>query len=108
MPPMCEGVPTNTIATVELGAAPGTTVTWQPPRCVDLSPTTETSSASPGDFFLIGVTTVTFTCLDSSGNLFNCPFDVTVLEGNFCLSVRMICEFQDVEGCTKERLFVPF
>ncbi|XP_071824175.1 uncharacterized protein [Apostichopus japonicus] len=78
--PMCQDVPVNTIGTVELGTGTETTVTWRPPMCVDLSPTTQVSSASPGDLFSIGTTTVTVTCFDSSGNNNNCDFMVTVIE----------------------------
>lgn len=80
---MCQDVPVNTIGTVELGTGTETTVTWRPPMCVDLSPTTQVSSASPGDLFSIGTTTVTVTCFDSSGNNNNCDFMVTVIEGKF-------------------------
>ena len=55
-------------------------VTWTPPTASDnctmgLVPS---STHSPGAFFPVGVTTVTYSATDASGNTANCSFDVTI------------------------------
>ncbi len=57
-----------------------TTVSWTPPTLSnDCSLTTLTSNFDPGDVFPTGTTTVTYTGTDGLGNVFNCSFDVTVI-----------------------------
>lgn len=40
-----------------------------------------TSSASSGDFFLVGSTEVTYIFRDDSGNMATCNFNIVVVEG---------------------------
>ena len=61
-------------------------VTWTLPTASDNSGVvTMTSSHNPGDTFSLGVTTVTYTAIDSSSNLMTYPFTVTI-EGKDNLS----------------------
>ena len=55
-------------------------ITWTPPTATDNSEAvTLTSDYSPGDWFPIGTTTVTYTAVDASGNTETCSFNVTVV-----------------------------
>ncbi len=55
--------------------------TWAAPIVVDNCPgTTATSTASSGDTFPLGTTTVTYTVTDAAGNTATCSFDVTVVD----------------------------
>ncbi|XP_071489593.1 uncharacterized protein [Diadema antillarum] len=54
-------------------------VTWTEPTATDDSGSvTSASTASPGDSFPVGITTVTYTFSDGSGNSAVCSFSVTV------------------------------
>ncbi len=56
-------------------------VSWTPPVASDnCGVDTVYSTHSPGDLFPVGVTTVTYTAMDTSGNMSTCSFDVTVLD----------------------------
>lgn len=64
---------------VTTASTEGMTVTWQPPTATDNSAqVTVTSMFDSGDFFDLGVTTVTYRAIDSSGNAATCEFTVTV------------------------------
>lgn len=55
------------------------TVTWIPPTATDnCSEVTITASHNPGDTFMAGMTTVTYTATDEDGNSATCSFVVTV------------------------------
>eukprot|EP00057_Strongylocentrotus_purpuratus_P019370 XP_011673844.1 PREDICTED: uncharacterized protein LOC105442888 isoform X1 [Strongylocentrotus purpuratus] len=58
----------------------GTYVTWDPPVVSDNSGTVVfvSSSSSSGDLFTVGVTPVTYTYSDFSGNSNSCTFTVTI------------------------------
>ena len=57
----------------------GAIVTWTEPTVSDNCPgATMSSNASPGDFFPVGTTTVTYTATDAAGNSSSCSFDITV------------------------------
>lgn len=86
-PPSSDNCPEHIVETVELGVS-GTTVVWGEPLATDTSGvvTLVSSSHEPGSFFSAGVSTVTYTFSDSSGNEYECSFDVTVVTGEECLS----------------------
>ncbi|XP_072016323.1 uncharacterized protein [Amphiura filiformis] len=62
--------------------SPGTTVTWIEPTAIDNSGVVSLSSQShsPGSFFIVGETDVTYRFVDASGNEAQCTFVVTVIE----------------------------
>ena len=61
-----------------------TSVTWQQPTATDNSGivTLQTNSHDSGDTFNVGVTTVSYTFVDSVGNTDTCTFDVEIVQGN--------------------------
>ena len=63
--------------------SPGTIVTFSEPTATDNSGSVSLSSRShaPGQFFVTGSTTVTYTFVDPSGNSASCSFNVIVIEG---------------------------
>ncbi|KAJ8041828.1 Hyalin [Holothuria leucospilota] len=80
IPPMCANLPSNVVETVELGIT-GTVVSWTEPACSDVSGTAVVTARShtPFSFFMLGTTTVTYTCTDAAGNSESCSFPVTVI-----------------------------
>ncbi|MBW6481458.1 MAG: gliding motility-associated C-terminal domain-containing protein [Vicingaceae bacterium] len=56
----------------------GAVVNWIPPTYTDNCVASMTSSHNPGDYFVVGTTTVTYTVTDSVNNVSTCTFDVTV------------------------------
>jgi len=71
--------PTDITVNAEVGDCVSS-VTWTPPTLSnDCDITTLTSNFNPGDNFPAGTTTVTYTGTDPGGNVFNCSFDVTVI-----------------------------
>ncbi|HEY0655634.1 MAG TPA: HYR domain-containing protein [Chryseosolibacter sp.] len=77
--PTISSCPTN--ITVSADATPGvcgTNVTWTPPTVSDNCAVSMTSNKSPGDFFSVGTTTVTYTAIDAGGNQSVCSFNVVV------------------------------
>jgi hypothetical protein len=56
----------------------GNTVTWTEPTATDNCGVTMTSTHSPGDYFPVDTTTVTYTAEDAAGNSSTCSFDVIV------------------------------
>lgn len=71
----------STIVTIELGE-PGVMVTWQEPMVSDLSEVVLVSqSHMSNQFFVVGPTTVTYVYRDSSNNMANCQFVVSVQTG---------------------------
>ena len=59
----------------------GGIVSWFPPATSDnCGVDTVVSTSNPGDFFPVGVTTVTYVVTDLSGNADSCSFDVTVTD----------------------------
>lgn len=56
-------------------------VNWTPPVASDnCAVDTVYSTHAPGDYFPVGVTTVTYTAEDAAGNSTDCSFNVTVLD----------------------------
>ncbi len=70
--------PANITVNTALGAC-GAFVTWEAPEVTDNCPGVQINSTAPsGTIFLLGVTTVTYTVTDLSGNTAECSFTVTV------------------------------
>ena len=61
----------------------GSNMEWNEPQAFDNSGTADLISRShtPGSFFPMGATTVSYTFADPSGNTASCSFDVIVSEG---------------------------
>ena len=83
VPPTISNCPPDQTVIVELGLATSGIAVWTPPTATDLSGFAEISSQthSPGDSFPLGPTTVTYVFTDSSGNIAECSFIVTVDTG---------------------------
>src|SRR5438046_7604463 len=81
-PPVIAGCPTD--QTVYTGAGRTTcdqSATWTAPTATDnCAMQSFTSNFAPGATFPKGVTTVTYTAKDSSGNESTCSFTVTVID----------------------------
>ncbi len=71
----------NVIATVTSGTS--TTATWTEPTATDNSGvvTLTGRTHAPGSTFNLGVTQVTYTFTDGSGNSATCTFNVIVVSG---------------------------
>ncbi len=69
-------------ATVGLNIG-GVIVTYDEPTAIDNSGTVNLASRtrSPGQFFVVGSTAVTYRFVDGSGNFAECTFNVIVTEG---------------------------
>ena len=63
----------------------GKTVTWVEPTATDNSGIVSLSSRThtPGSFFSVGSTPVTYTFTDGAGNSASCTFTVTITQGKF-------------------------
>jgi hypothetical protein len=88
-PPVIAGCPANIIVNTGLGRSTCDQVaTWIPPTatdaciacCPNLPQQTITGNFAPGATFPVGVTTVTYTATDLSGNTSTCSFTVTVID----------------------------
>ncbi len=78
--PVISGCPSNIVVNVPHGQS-SASVTWVAPTATDnCGVPTLTSTHNPGDVFLVGTTTVTYTATDGIGNTSTCNFDVTVIE----------------------------
>ncbi len=81
--PTFTGCPTALTVDAELGscgAMVGASEGFISPTASDNCTFNVLSTHNPGQFFPVGVTTVTYTASDSSGNLATCTFDITVLD----------------------------
>jgi hypothetical protein len=78
-PPVLTGCPSDIVAFAATGEC-DTIITWTPPFASDNCSTTVSNNYNPGDLFPVGVTTVTYTASDSTGNSANCSFTVTVID----------------------------
>jgi len=76
-PPVLTNVPIDMVQDNDADAC-GAIVTWAAPLATDNCSITMTSSHNPGDFFNVGVTTVTYTATDPAGNITVADFDITV------------------------------
>ncbi len=85
-PPVISGCPQNITVFTGLGNTTcSQTATWTPPTATDACIhccTTQsiTGNFAPGATFPVGVTTVTYTATDVSGNTSTCSFTVTVVD----------------------------
>ena len=77
--PVITGVPAAIAVSNDAGQC-GATVTWNQPAVTDNCTATLSSSASSGNFFPIGVTMVTLTATDPSGNTDVQTFTITVTD----------------------------
>ena len=76
--PVITGCPGEQIGSTGIGSATAV-VSWIPPSATDNSGIqTLTTTHEPGSAFPIGLTTVTYTSTDPSGNTMECTFDVNV------------------------------
>ncbi len=78
--PVITGCPVDTLITSEMDQC-GAIVTWNEPTASDAcNMASLTSTHTSGDFFPVGLTTVTYEAVDSCGNMVQCSFNVTVLD----------------------------
>lgn len=79
--PTIAGCTSDIVQTIAEGTS-SVQVTWTEPTASDAAGglVMEESTASPGAVFSIGVTPVTYTFTDSSGNFAQCTFNVVVCE----------------------------
>ena len=75
--PLIAGCPADITVTAD-GDYCGNTATWTAPTATDNCSVTLTSSHNPGDFFLVGTTSVSYTATDGAGNTATCTFDIIV------------------------------
>jgi gliding motility-associated-like protein len=76
--PVLSGCPADINAVADTSYC-GVAVSWIPPVATDNCPgVVLTSTHNPGDVFLVGTTTVTYTATDASGIITECSFDVIV------------------------------
>ena len=70
----------------------GLIVTYDEPTAIDNSGTVNLASRSrsPGQFFVVGSTQVTYVFVDPSGNNAICNFNVIVTEGKYSLILKSI------------------
>jgi len=79
-PPVLSAVPAN-ISTTTSTTGCGAAVTWTPPTASDNCGGVELASDfEPGASFPVGVTTVTYSATDTSGNITLASFSVTVVD----------------------------
>ncbi len=78
--PTISGCPSDLTIDNQLGQC-GAIATWIAPTASDnCTGVLLTSTHSPGSFFDVGTTTVTYTATDASSNTTTCSFDVTVVD----------------------------
>ncbi|HHB77630.1 MAG TPA: HYR domain-containing protein [Saprospiraceae bacterium] len=77
-PPVVNYCPNDTVITILAGC--DTVVSWNEPIFVDGCDTmlTMTANFSPGSSFTTGIYTIAYQAMDSSGNIGNCQFQLTV------------------------------
>lgn len=76
--PVISNCPGNQIVSLT-GSNCEEAVNWTPPTATDdVGVSSFVSNYNPGEAFLVGITTVTYTAIDASGNAASCNFDVTV------------------------------
>ena len=83
--------------TISSGVA-GTTVTWTEPTATDDSGAVTLASRShtPGSFFPVGTTQVSYVFVDGAGNSASCTFSVEITQGKSLLSGnRASCSIMD-------------
>ena len=75
--PVFSGCPENDVV-VSATTSCEAVASWTPPQVNDDCSVTMTSNYSPGDTFPLGVTSVTYTAIDASGNTSVCSFNVVI------------------------------
>jgi HYR domain/Secretion system C-terminal sorting domain len=81
-PPVIVGCPTN-ITKAIIGTT--ASVTWSEPSATDACmPIRMSTTRRPGEFFLIGSSTVTYTATDARNNTATCAFTVTLTATDLC------------------------
>ncbi|KAK7466019.1 hypothetical protein BaRGS_00037420, partial [Batillaria attramentaria] len=103
LPPVFDnGCPANIEAFASRLGSP-TTVTWNPPSVSDndmSNPVQLDSDIAPGSEFSVGVTYVSYTATDPSGNTNRCQFSVTV--------TSRTCGFPDLEEPGRQRTLMVY
>lgn len=78
-PPTISNCPAGAITALAAASSTGASVSWTAPTATDESGSvSSTSDYTPGAFFPIGTTTVTYTFTDPAGNEARCLFNVIV------------------------------
>jgi surface protein len=77
--PTFTGCPLNFSVDAELGSC-GAVVNYTAPTAMDNCSVSILSSHNSGQFFPVGITTVTYTASDNTGNTATCSFTITVLD----------------------------
>ena len=78
--PTISNMPNDTTLTAEAGLC-GATVSWAIPSAADnCELLTFTANQVPGDFYAVGITTVTYTAMDTEGNMAAASFTITVTD----------------------------
>ena len=82
------GCSANITASVEAGSF-GAIVTWKEPSAVDASgnATLLIKTHSPGDFFHVGNTSISYVFVDYANNMATCRFFVSISMGKWILLV---------------------
>lgn len=94
--PTISGCPGNITQEAEEGQW-GASVSWTEPVASDNCVLVNlTSSQSPGDFFNVGTTVVTYIALDEAGNASECQFFVTVTPPDFLGTVNISVISSDI------------
>ena len=75
--PVISNCPPNISVNLAAGTCTNA-VSWTPPTASDNCSVILTSNHNPGELFPRGITTVTYTATDPSGNIATCNFNVTV------------------------------
>ena len=76
--PVFSGVPADILIEISNGLC-SSTATWTPPTAEDpCGVVVVTSNRNPGDLFQLGDTVVTYTAVDTNGNVSTASFTVTV------------------------------
>jgi gliding motility-associated-like protein len=80
-PPTFAACPPNLIIGLNSSGC-DTTLTWAPPTATDLCSGVDTvfSDVQPGTIFTAGLTTITYTAVDTDGNSATCAFTVQILD----------------------------
>ena len=79
--PVISGMPADTLLTAESGVC-GAFVSWTIPSATDNCEllSFNSNASTPGDFFGVGTTTVTYTARDTAGNVKASSFFITVTD----------------------------
>ena len=90
--PGIKNIPENIIKYVDAGGSCGAIVNWTLPTATDYCSVSLSSSHNPGDFFEVGITTVTYTALDIHSNSTSLTFEVKVKDNT---NPKVLLTFSD-------------